>query len=33
MMPLHEELQNAPPAMLAVDHVTKIYRGNRQTVV
>ena len=32
MMPLHEELQNAPPAKLAVDHVTKIYRGNRQTV-
>jgi NitT/TauT family transport system ATP-binding protein len=32
MMPLQEELQNAPPAKLTVDHVTKIYRGNRQNV-
>ena len=31
-MPLQEELENAPPAKLVVDHVTKTYRGNRQTV-
>lgn len=32
MMPLQDELQNAPPAKLLVDRVTKIYRGNRQDV-
>ena len=31
-MSLRDELLNAPPAKLVVDHVTKIYRGNRQTV-
>ncbi len=32
MMSLQDELQNEPPAKLTVDHVTKIYRGHRQTV-
>ena len=31
-MPLQEELQNAPPAKLVVDHVTKIFRGSRGNV-
>ena len=31
-MSLQEELQNAAPAKLLVEHVTKIYRGNRQNV-
>lgn len=31
-MSLQEELQNASPAKLLVEHVTKIYRGNRQNV-
>lgn len=31
-MSLQEELQNAAPAKLLVDHVTKIYRGGRQDV-
>ena len=29
-MSLHDELQNAVPAKLTVNRVTKIYRGNRQ---